>query len=192
MMKRWYNSDDKKSRIISEWQSMTLSMEKSESRTESEDSVFRNFEAQFRSLQKKLDKTYHTDIFLIDRLLTAVDIPSIQTTLKDTIPKTIQDTVNRFTNQLSDKSNTAGSNSSCFVKFNKGEVLISLGKSYGGDERRDIYVYKKTRMKYRKPEGSRLFPEWMKGVKGCFLCVADHRAKIPNTAKRKWRRPSTN
>lgn len=46
MMKRWYNSDDKKSRILCKWQKMTLSKAMLESPTESEVKVFIPIEAQ--------------------------------------------------------------------------------------------------------------------------------------------------
>lgn len=61
------------------------------------------------SLQKQLDTPYHKDRFLRDRLLTAVDIPNILTTLRDRMPRTSQQAVNRIANQLCDKPKSAGS-----------------------------------------------------------------------------------
>lgn len=132
-----------------------------------------------RSLQNQLDKMYSTDIILIDLLLTAVDIISIQTTLRDRISQTSQGTVNRVGNQLSDKSNNAGRNSACSVDYGQEEVLHSLRKSYGGDAKREI---KGPWMKHRIPEGKRLSPKWMTGVKGFIVCGADQRT---NTKHRK-------
>lgn len=79
----------------------------------SEVSVFRPFVSKLMSLQKKLDLQNHTDSFLRDRILTAVDLPAIQVAFRDRMLRTSQQAVSRISNQLSDEKNKAGSTSSC-------------------------------------------------------------------------------
>ena len=173
-LREWYNSDDKKSRILSKWQSMTLSKAMSNAPEESEVTVFRQFVSKLMSLQHQLDPTYHSDNFLRDRLLTAVDIPAIQATLRDRMPRTSQQAVNRVANQLCDQSRSAGSNSACFID-EKSSANYTLGRSYGGDAKRET---KKPWHNNKNPGGGkrRLCPAWMRGVKGCFVCGEDHNA----------------
>ena len=102
-MCNWYNSEDKRAIIMNKWQSITLTQTMTESPEETEVSIFRKFVATLTTLQKQLEVTYHADRFLRDRLLKAVDIASIQTTLRDRMPETSHDAVNRIANQLSDK-----------------------------------------------------------------------------------------
>lgn len=78
LLRNWYNSDDRKARVLTKWQGMKLSEALSQKPEESEVAVFRTFVAELMSMQNQLDKSYHQDQFLRDRLLTAVDIPSIQ------------------------------------------------------------------------------------------------------------------
>lgn len=108
-LQKWYNSDEKRARILTVWQQMTLSEEMSRNPGESEVVVFRKFVSRLMSLQKELRPNYHSDDILRDRLLTALNIPSIQVTLRDRIPRTSQQAVNRVANQLSDKPRSAGS-----------------------------------------------------------------------------------
>lgn len=168
-LRAWYNSDEKKARTLTKWQTMTLSEAFEADPESSEAAVFRTFVAKLTSLQKQLDTPYHTDNFLRDRLLTAVDLPAIQSTLRDRMPQTSQMAVNRVANQLSDKPGSAGSNPS---------VNYSLGKSYHGDAKRQ---HRKPWMRGRNNNGTwkgghRLSPRWMRGIKGCFVCGKDHNA----------------
>lgn len=73
-------------------------------------------------LQKKLYRSYRTEIFLSDRLLTSFNNPSIQSTLKDRIPRTSHHAVNLVANQLCDKPNFAGSTSACPIEDAGAEV----------------------------------------------------------------------
>ena len=191
MLRKWYNSDDRKARILTKWQSMKLSEAMNEDPKESEATVFRNFTASLMSLQNQLDDTYHDDKFLRDRLLTAVDIPSIQSSLRDRLPRTSQQAINRVAIQLSDRKRSAGSNAACTVEDN--ETFYSLGKTYGGEAIKDTKKPWSNRSHTKTPNhrdnkynnrpgnkpgwrGRRLSSEWMRGVKGCFVCGQDHMA----------------
>lgn len=66
---------------------------------ESKVNVFGKFVSNVSSLINQVDTTYHTDSFLRDRLLTAVDIPYIQAKIRDRMPDTSQQAVNRVANQ---------------------------------------------------------------------------------------------
>lgn len=76
-LRDWYSSNAKRTRILTEWQYMTVSKSMAERPTLSEVAVFKTFVAKLMTLQKKLDSHYHPDTFLCDRLLTAVDISAI-------------------------------------------------------------------------------------------------------------------
>lgn len=81
LLREWYNSDDQKSRILSKWKSMTLTDALCEEPEKSEAEVFRKFVAKLMTLQNQLDTIYHTDQYLHDRLMTAINIPSIQSAI---------------------------------------------------------------------------------------------------------------
>lgn len=87
---------------------MTLTKSMAEKPSELEVYVFRSFVERLMSFYKQLDHSYHTDGFLCDRHLTAVDIPAIHTTLCDRMPRSSQQAVQRVANQLSDKRSSAG------------------------------------------------------------------------------------
>lgn len=114
---------------------MRLSEEFAKTPNRSQVDVFMDFTATMMQLQKQLDTPYHEDMFLRDHLLTAVDVPGIQTSLRDPITRTSEQSINRVANCLSEKRRTAGSS-----VYNvddggqpKPEELYSLGQSYNGD-----------------------------------------------------------
>lgn len=150
---------------------MTLLKAMSDSPEELEVCVFRRFVAVLTSLQKQLDITYHDEKFLRDRLLTAVDIASIQTTLRDRMTMNSRDAVNRVANQLSDKPNYACSSITCTIDCEEQVANYSLGKSYGGEARRDVKCPWK---RGRNFQSRRLNSGSMKRVKACFVCGEYH------------------
>lgn len=113
LLKRWYSSDGKKYRILTDWKGTELSKAMSAAPTQSEAAVIRTFVAKLMSLQKRLDMSYQSDSFLRDRLLTATDVPAIQSTLRAWMPRTSQQAVSRIKNHLSDSKRAAGSSSVC-------------------------------------------------------------------------------
>lgn len=158
---------------------MTLTNAMDEAPAESEVSAFRTFVARLMSFHRKLYIPYHTDTLLRDLLLTTTDIPSIQTTLRDRIPLTRHQAVNRISNQLSDESISAGSSVACL--FDDGyeneerTESNSLGKTFGGAARGDTKTPWRPAQHGRRPIKGRPFrkrlkPRWMRGVKGCFVC----------------------
>lgn len=100
---------EKKACILTAGQNIILTEELSENPILSEVSVFGTFVGKFMSLQRHLYDPYHTDDLLRDRLLPAVNIPVIQTTLRDCMSRTSHQVVNRVVNKLSDKVKSAGS-----------------------------------------------------------------------------------
>lgn len=74
-----------------------------------ESKVFRDLVAQLMSLQNKMYKTYDDDKTLRDRLLTDVDISSIQIPLTDRIPRTSHQTIEMIYNWMREKDRSAGS-----------------------------------------------------------------------------------
>lgn len=75
---------------------MTLKKFMAENPTQSETSTLRTFVSKLISLQKQLDRPYNFDSFLEYRLLTAVDMPAIQLTLRDRLERTDHHAVNRI------------------------------------------------------------------------------------------------
>lgn len=188
LLRKWYNSEDKKARILSKWQGMSLTKAMTDEPEESEVEIFRKFVAKMISLQKQLDDVYHADHFLRDRLLTAVDIPKIQLTLRDRMPRNSQNAIQRVANQLSDKLRSAGTNIVCSAEddsTDQTKILYSLGKTFGGDAKTQPKNPwpSKSRRYYNKDEERRRRPHrqlnsaWWKGVKGCFVCGKDHLAR---------------
>lgn len=188
-LRRWYNSDEKRARILTAWKSLVFSEEMSKRPDDSEVAVFRDFVARLMALQKQLDTSYHADRFLRDRLLTAVDLPALQTTLRDRIPRSSHQAVQRIANQLSDKKGSAGStvamiagSSPIYGSGYENEALYSLGRTYGGDAKRRVKTPWRKRGNYERRGGRdgdrqrRLRSSWMRGVKGYFVCGGDHRA----------------
>lgn len=78
-------------------------------------SALHTFVAKSMILQKQLDKTYHTNGFLRDRLIIAVDLPAIQSALRDKMPRTSQQVFNKIANQLCYKAWSAGSGAACIA-----------------------------------------------------------------------------
>lgn len=58
------------------------------------------FIARLTTIKKKLDEKYQGECYIIDQLLTAVDIPEIKDTPKEIIPRTYQHAVNRISHRL--------------------------------------------------------------------------------------------
>lgn len=120
---------------------MKLSKALAEIIAEAEVSVFRTFTTLLMSLQKQLSFQYHTKHFLRDTMLTAVDIPAMQTKLLDRTPRSSHQAVNRNINHLCDKPHSAGSSTACTIHEendddDKEAIHYSLGKTFGGDARR--------------------------------------------------------
>lgn len=76
---------------------------------DSEIAVFRYFVAKLMSLRKQLYDSYHGDQYLRDRLLTAMYMPHIIESLRDRVPCTSEQFINRVANRLSSHPKTAGS-----------------------------------------------------------------------------------
>lgn len=108
MMRKWYHRTEQWERILTEWQQLRLYEEMSKRPYESEVAVFRWFVARFITLQKQIYSKYQGDGYLVDRLLTTVDIPEIQASLKDRMPRNAQTAIHRISTQLSAKPRTVG------------------------------------------------------------------------------------
>lgn len=113
LLKKWYTSDENNSCIIAALQTMKLTKWMAEFPPQSKVSVFRTFLEKLMELKNKLDYSYHTDVIIRGRLLTAVDLPAIQTSFRDRMPRSSQQSVQQIYIQLSDKTNFVGSNSLC-------------------------------------------------------------------------------
>lgn len=99
--------------------------------------MFRSVLSNIMSRQKHLDGQHHTDSFRRDRSLILVDLPAIQSTLRDCMPRSSQQAVQRIPNQFSEKPISARSTSVCWSrKEYQDRAYYSLGNTFGWDARR--------------------------------------------------------
>lgn len=68
--------------------------------------VFRSFTARMMNVKRKFNETYDGEIYLMNRFLTAADIPSIQNTLKDRVSRTVHQLTSLVSNRLYEKPHT--------------------------------------------------------------------------------------
>lgn len=97
-----YNSSDKRSLKLAKWQGMRVSDEMSKNPERSQMEVFVDSIDDLGSLQKQLDTIYHGDRYFRDQILHAVYLPAIQIALRDRVPHTSEQAINRVANGLSD------------------------------------------------------------------------------------------
>lgn len=71
--------------------------------------VLSTFVAKLMAMQLQLDPQYQSATFLRDRLITAVDIPLLQTALRDRFIRKSKQAVNLVANQLPDSTRSARS-----------------------------------------------------------------------------------
>lgn len=109
LLQGWYNNADKNVRLLMEWKNISFSEEMRKIPNDPKVHVFNKFVAPRKGLQKKLYKDYHHDRYLRDRLITAIDFPAPQDTLRYRMPRTAQHVIQRTIRILSDKTITAGS-----------------------------------------------------------------------------------
>lgn len=108
LLREWYNSPDKQSRLLAEWQTQKLTDSMATAPNDAEVTVFRRFVSSMMSLQEQLHRDYRTDRQLRDRLLNAVDIPHIQDSLRDRATRTAQQLINRVATRLSTRPRQQG------------------------------------------------------------------------------------
>lgn len=105
--RHWYNNEDKQSTILIEWKSMRFTEELSNNPDESKVYMFWKLLSKLVLLQKQLDSNYHHDRLLRHRLITAVDISSIQIALLDLTLRTDHQLTKRIVDRLSGRPRLA-------------------------------------------------------------------------------------
>lgn len=68
---------------------------------ESKMSAFRSFSGRLFNLEKQFEKGYHTNRFLRDKLLSVIDIPEIQSSVRDRTARKAHQFIKCVTNHLS-------------------------------------------------------------------------------------------
>lgn len=139
----------------------------------SEVSVCRSFSLKLSKLQKQLHNHYHIDDFLRDQLIISVDKEKIQHSVRKRIPKSSQDAINRIATFLADAPRSAENFQSSIE--NDFSALNGLGTCFGGEARRRQY---RNNFKQRK-----ISSNWIKGVKGCFVCGKNHKARTRHSTQ---------
>lgn len=125
---------------------MLLSKSMMKEQNSSEVEIFRKLTAELMRTEKQLDTPYNGDRYLRDRQLTAVEIPRIWDSLRDRMPRTAQQLINRVANRLSDKPKTAGTELALHAEDddpteNGSSAMYNLGKNYGGKAQRETKIY---------------------------------------------------
>lgn len=139
LLRTWYSSDDRSSRILAKLHQMKLSTALTHEQDESEVTVFPKCISSLMSLQTQLNSLYHDDRYLRDRLLTAIDIPYIQAALQDRLPRNRQQSIYPIAIQLSDHQISAGITTAC-PKHEVHKGFYSLNKSYHCDARQQMKI----------------------------------------------------
>lgn len=103
----------------------------------SEGKVFHKLSNKLTRLHRQLDVSYRSDLFLRDQVIVSVDIPSITRALREKVPETSQEAINRVATFLSTEPNSVGANYT--ISQTSDDVsMYSLGNAYGGEARRTI------------------------------------------------------
>lgn len=89
-----YNSSEMQAKLLTEWKTMSLTQSMQRDPNSSEAAVFRTFVARLMGIKKQLEVPYHGDIYSSDRLLTVVDVPEIQESLRDRLPRSAHLVIN--------------------------------------------------------------------------------------------------
>lgn len=84
--------------------------------------------AQLVSLQRILEEQYQEDKFLVNRLMAVIEIPSIQSGLRDRLPNTRQNIIKSLCIRLRDRKRTAGGDAICVVTKKADYAHCSLGQ----------------------------------------------------------------
>lgn len=183
LLRSRYNNEEKQNRLLMEWQGMRLSRSMQDNPGSSEMEVFQIFAARAMAIQGQLNDGYKGDRYLRDRLQGAIDIPAIKEFLKDRPADTSQQLINRVATHLSGRPRTAGAINAnwgmVMDQSEEGDVMYTLGQQYGGGAKRPIKSFVKRGRKTHGREGGRprrRQPDWMKGIRGYFVCKGDHRA----------------
>ncbi len=168
-------SEEQKGRMLTMWQSMRLSDAMRAEPDKSELEIFRQFSYKLSQIQQQLDTPYRHDNFLRDQLMISVDIPNIQQLLKERVPRTSQQAINRVATFLSSEPTSAGS---YITKSNESRTaMYTLGQKFGGNNN-----YNNNKHKNWKTNRNKVSSNWIRGVKGCFVCGQNHKARSRHPA----------
>jgi len=136
----------------------------------SEIEVFREFTHRLTELQRQLDGHYQHEDFLRERLVISENIPAIEQSMRERVPKDPQDAMNRIATFLSSDPRSARA---FMVTQKPSGVHYSIGKKYGGSAKRNLRGGGSSSGKYRM----KLSPKWLAGAKGCYVCGQNHSAR---------------
>jgi hypothetical protein len=138
-LKAWYTSEEQRSRLLQVWQRASLKSYMELTPMGSEMSAFRKLLSFLQETQAQLHEDYHPDRFLRDQLVMAADVPHVARALREKVPHTSHEAIQRIASLLSDRPKSAGANFSGAADELDGDVEISLyglGKKYHGQARK--------------------------------------------------------
>lgn len=163
--------------------------------------VFLRFAAFILGLQHHLQKDYHTDRCLRNRLMSGIHIPDIQHAFRDRSPRTCHQHMNPVTKRFSMRLESSSAEAHIAQHKDNEDAKDQmaaryiLDKKYGADAKGNMNRYEPTHRKKggRRNEpgriqGRRLRFPWIGGVKRCFVCAKQHQEtiSIPGTKLMLW------
>ena len=166
MLKEWFTSEEQMTRLLQQWREITLSAWFRKYPDKSQSDVFRLLCEKLTSIQRQLHSDYRNPRFLRDQLIAAADIPNVRRALKEHVPKTAHDAIQKIASLLSSEPASAGN-----TVEGDSSTFYGLKTSYGGGAERSTGNYWKPR--YKRNPGKKK----MAKVKGCWVCGANHFAR---------------
>lgn len=175
-LRKWFTSEEQRNRLLRIWQKASLSEAMRRQPMKSEVEVFRELSHRLSRIQNQLDVQYHRDSFLRDQLVMAADIPHLERSLRERVPKTAHEAMHRIAASLSNEPRSAGANWTAVDSHNDDtQAHYGLGKSFGGQARKQLGGT--VRRGYHKNRRR------LANVKGCWVCGGDHMAREKHAPK---------
>lgn len=109
-LREWFTSEEQRNGLLRVWQRASLSKAMRNKPNKSKIEVFRQLSHHLSRIQNQLDKQYHKDSFLKDQLVMAADLPHLERSLRERVPKTAHETMHRIAASLSGEPKSAGAN----------------------------------------------------------------------------------
>ena len=166
MLKEWFTSEEQMTRLLQQWREITLSAWFRKYPDKSQSDVFRLLCEKLTSIQRQLHSDYRNPRFLRDQLIAAADIPNVRRALKEHVPKTAHDAIQKIASLLSSEPASAGN-----TVDGDSSTFYGLKTSYGGGAERSTGNYWKPR--YKRNPGKKK----MAKVKDFWVCRANHFAR---------------
>jgi hypothetical protein len=166
-----FTSEDNEYRLLFDWQKTGFSQFVRRYTQESQRAVFEKLVKYLKTCQRQMNTIYHCDHILRDQLLIAIDVPEINRSLRERVPKTSNDLIQRAATSLSIQPVSA---SALLASSFDVEISTESDASVAGDYYVTGRRFGGAARKLRKPKKSSRV-----GSKDrrCWVCEGPHLAK---------------